>query len=92
MCHILDNTSLYIEMLRAILKGREIGHGKEGYYLAASGSVAWDSLYAAVGKAMKKQGAVDDESVAEADTEVLQKMGDALGCPKKLVSMQIGGL
>jgi nucleoside-diphosphate-sugar epimerase len=92
VCHILDNTSLYIEMLRAILEGREIGHGKEGYYLAASGSVVWDDLYAAVGKAMKKQGAVDDESGAEADAEVLTKMGDALGCPKELVSMQIGGM
>jgi nucleoside-diphosphate-sugar epimerase len=92
VCHVLDNTSLYIEMLRAILEGREIGHGKEGYYLAASGSVVWDDLYTAVGKAMKRQGAVDDESVAEADPEVLQKMGDALGCPKELVSMQIGGL
>jgi nucleoside-diphosphate-sugar epimerase len=92
VCHILDNTSLYIEILRAILEGRDIGHGKHGYYLASSGSVAWDDIYAAVGKAMKKRGAVDEESVGEADGEVLQKMGDALGCPKELVGMMLGDL
>ena len=92
VCHILDNTSLYIEMLRAILEGRDIGHGKQGYYLASPGSVAWDDIYSALSKAMQKRGAVDDERVGEADAEVLQKMGDALGCPKELVSMMIGGV
>jgi len=92
VCHILDNTSLYIEMLRAILEGRDIAHGKQGYYLASPGSVMWDDLYAAIGKAMKKRGVIDEESVEEADEEVLQKIGDALGCPKELVNMQLGGL
>jgi nucleoside-diphosphate-sugar epimerase len=92
VCHVLDHTSLEIEMLRAMLEGRTIPHGKQGYYLASSGSVAWDDIYAAFGKAMKKRGVVDNESVAEADDEVLQMMGDALGCPKELVAMQLGGL
>ncbi|KAF2688880.1 NAD(P)-binding protein [Lentithecium fluviatile CBS 122367] len=92
VCHIEDNTSLYIEILRAILEGRDIGHGKEGYYLASPGSVAWDDIYATIGKAMKKRGAVDDESVGEADVEILQKMGEALGCPKELVGVMVGGL
>jgi nucleoside-diphosphate-sugar epimerase len=92
VCHILDNTSLYIEILRAILEGREIGHGKQGYYLASAGSVAWDDIYATMGKAMKEQGVVDDASVEEADREVLQKMGAALGCPKDFVGIMVGGL
>jgi nucleoside-diphosphate-sugar epimerase len=91
VCHILDNTSLYIEILRAILEGRDIPHGKQGYYLASPGSVAWDDFYAAVGKAMMERGAVDYAGVEEADEEVLQRMGDALGCPKDFVWIMVGG-
>jgi nucleoside-diphosphate-sugar epimerase len=91
VCHILDNTSLYIEMLRAILEGRDIGHGKQGYYLASPGSVVWDDLYAAIGQSMKKRGIVDDASVGEVDEEVLQEMAAALNCTKDYVTMMVGG-
>jgi nucleoside-diphosphate-sugar epimerase len=69
--HILDTTSPFIKMLRAMLEGRNIGHGKRGYYLASSGAVMWDDIYAAIGKAVKKRGLVDEESVGEASGEML---------------------
>lgn len=92
VCHVEDNTGLYVEMLRAMLEGREIGHGKEGYYLASPGSVGWEEIYEAVGMAMRKRGEADDETVGEADEGVLEKMGEALGCPADFVSVQVGGL
>lgn len=91
VCHVLDNTSLYIEMLRAMLEGRDIPHGKQGYYLASPGSVAWDDLYVAMAKALKKRGIVDDEDIAPADDETLKKMAEGLGCPPELVNVMVGG-
>jgi nucleoside-diphosphate-sugar epimerase len=91
VCHVVDNATLYLEILRGILEGRDIGHGKSGYFLASPGSVAWDDLYAAIGKALKKRGLIEDEAVKEADNEVLVKMGEALGCPKEIVPVQLGG-
>ncbi len=40
VCHVRDNTNLYVELMREILAGGNPGYGKNGYYLAASGSVA----------------------------------------------------
>ncbi|TKX24272.1 NAD dependent epimerase-like protein 7 [Elsinoe australis] len=40
VCHVIDNANLYIELLRAILEGENPDHGKQGFYLASSGSVA----------------------------------------------------
>lgn len=91
MCHIIDNTNLYLELLRAILDGANPAYGKNGFYLAASGSVAWDDLYEAFGAALFKKGAVDDASVGTADLSTLEKMGAALGIPKEYVPFQLGG-
>ncbi|KAJ7826053.1 hypothetical protein B0H14DRAFT_1277479 [Mycena olivaceomarginata] len=44
VCHILDNTTLYLQLLRRILAGDDVPHGKNGYYLASSGSIVWDEL------------------------------------------------
>lgn len=92
VCHVVDNSTLYIEILRGILEGRDIGHGKNGYFLASSGSVAWEDIYAAMAKALKKRGAVDDESIGMADEKVMEKMGEGLECPGPFVPMQLGGL
>lgn len=92
VCHVVDNATLYLEILRCILDGKDIGSGKSGYFLASPGSVAWDDLYAAMGKALKKRGLVGDDRVKEADDEALAKMGEALGCPKEIVPMHLGGL
>ncbi|KAJ4253747.1 hypothetical protein NW762_010141 [Fusarium torreyae] len=91
VCHIADNTSLYIQILRTILSGHDPGHGKYGYYLASSGSVPWNDIYNAFAKALAGRGVVDDAEVHDTNDEVLQKMANALDCPKDFVAPQLGG-
>ena len=91
VCHVADNSFLYLAILRSILAGENPGWGKRGYYLAASGSVAWEDIYATMAKAMKKRGVINDESVGRADDEVLEKMGKLLGVPKNFVGVMLGG-
>lgn len=91
ICHVLDNTTLFLDILRRILEGEDVGYGKNGFFLASPGSVAWDDLYAAIGKGLKTRGLVDDEEVREADESILSRMGEALGCGKELVGVQLGG-
>lgn len=44
-------------------------------------------------RALARQGVVDDDEVRPATNEdVLAEMGAALGCPKELVPLQVGGL
>ena len=95
VCHLIDNTNLYIEMLRAMLKGGSSNpppNGKQGYYLAASGSVAWADLYAAIARALAQRGVIEDDIVEPATDEAVSKMAAAFGCPKGLVPLQLGGL
>ena len=40
VCHVVDTVGLYGEILRGCLEGRDVGCGREGYFIAASGSVA----------------------------------------------------
>lgn len=91
VCHIIDNTTLYLQILRTIMNGEDPGHGKDGDFLASSGSVAWDDLYTAVATAMAKRNAVDDDSVVPASKAILEQMGEALGCPPEYVTVQFGG-
>ncbi|KAH7095522.1 hypothetical protein FB567DRAFT_31840 [Paraphoma chrysanthemicola] len=91
VCHISDNTSLYLRLLKEILSGGELGYGKSGYYLASSGSVAWRDIYAAMAKALQKRGVVRSSEVRKADDSALKKLSETLGCPKELVAVQIGG-
>lgn len=53
--------------------------------------MAWDDIYATMEKALKKRGVVDD-GILKADEEVMQRIGDALGCAREFVPVQIGGL
>ncbi|KAI8711917.1 hypothetical protein NCS52_01456600 [Fusarium sp. LHS14.1] len=89
--HVVDNTKLYIEILRGILENNDIDHGKEGYYLASSGSVAWDDIYSQFAKVLAKRGLVDDETVRGADDEALDGMATALNCSRDFVAVQLGG-
>ncbi|KAJ6573439.1 hypothetical protein DFH09DRAFT_1277072 [Mycena vulgaris] len=95
VCHILDNTTLYLQLLRRILAGDDVPHGKNGYYLASSGSIVWDELYTAMAAALAKRNVVGDAAVVPAlgdeDSQILERMGAALGCPKELVLVQLGG-
>ncbi|OJD38683.1 nad dependent epimerase dehydratase family protein [Diplodia corticola] len=91
VCHVLDNTDLFLAILRAILDGESPGHGKRGYYLAASGSVAWDDLYAAMAAALARRGVVGSDAVGAADDAALERMAAGLGCPKEFVEVQLAG-
>lgn len=86
-----DNGTLFLQILRKILAHEDIGHGKNGYFLASPGSVAWEDIYEAMAKGLAKRGVIDDATVMTADDKVLQKMADALGGPKDFVSFQLGG-
>lgn len=91
MCHIDDTVALYIDILRKILSQEEIDCGRNGYYLASPGAVAWSDLYKKMAIAMAKHGAVDDDSVHEASNESLEEASKALECPKEFVPVEMGG-
>ncbi|KXH27948.1 hypothetical protein CNYM01_04548 [Colletotrichum nymphaeae SA-01] len=91
VCHVIDNTSLYLQILRSILNEETPGYGKNGYYLAASGSVAWDDLYEAMAKALKARNVITDERVVPADETALGKMAQGLGTESSLVQMRLAG-
>ncbi|KAI1128684.1 hypothetical protein F5Y10DRAFT_240013 [Nemania abortiva] len=91
VCHVRDNTGLYLDLMRKILAGENPGYGKNGYYLASPGSVAWDDLYDAMAAALKKRTVVTDDTVAIADDQTIEAMGKALGCPGALVPVMVGG-
>jgi hypothetical protein len=80
-----------VELLTSILHGEEPAHGKNGYYLAASGSVAWSDIYSAMARALAKRRVIESADVERVDDAALEKMAQALGCPKELVAVQIGG-
>ncbi|KAL6827984.1 hypothetical protein V8C40DRAFT_265141 [Trichoderma camerunense] len=92
VCHIRDNTDLYIRLLAAILSGNDnIRHGRQGYYLPSSGSVAWNDIYARMAVALAKKGIVEDEQVKLADDAALEMMSRGLNCPKAYVRVQLAG-
>lgn len=91
VCHILDNTTLYVEILRKILKGEDPGHGRNGYFLASPGSVTWDDIYTAIAASLARRNIIDDKQIVSANPQILLKMGEALQCPSEFVPVQIGG-
>ncbi|KAL2021455.1 hypothetical protein VTK56DRAFT_7208 [Thermocarpiscus australiensis] len=91
VCHNHDNAALYLSILQHILLDDDIPHGKNGHYLASSGSIAWDDLYEAMAKALFQRGVVEDETVVMADDPALEKMAEGLNCPKELVRLELGG-
>jgi hypothetical protein len=88
---VQDNTSLYLEIIRSILAGENPSHGKQGYYLAASGSIAWKDLYSAMTNTLASRGIVEDAKVIPATDDSLEMMAKGLNCPKEFVSLQLGG-
>ncbi|RHZ55766.1 uncharacterized protein CDV56_107378 [Aspergillus thermomutatus] len=91
VCHLLDNTMLYIEILRKILSYDAIPHGRNGYYLPSSGRVAWKDVYASIATALFKRGLLKDSAVHPADDGILATMAAALDSPKEMVLLQLGG-
>lgn len=87
-----DTTSLYFFLLRQILDKKDLPHGKEGYYLASPGLVAWEDIYAAIAGALHKRGVIDSPELTFADDAVLEKMAPALGVDGKSSTLgKIGG-
>lgn len=80
-----------MEILRAILSGKEIGYGQNGYYLASSGSVAWNDIYRAMAKALTQRNVIDTDTVDLVEDTAQEEMGKALGCPKDMVPLFLGG-
>ncbi|KAJ5895159.1 hypothetical protein N7495_006850 [Penicillium taxi] len=91
VCHVVDNTTLYLEIIRNILSEKDIPHGKNGYYLAASGTVAWKKIYTEMAKGLAKRKVTETETVDVADSDVLDQMAAAIGCPKDIVTLFLGG-
>ncbi|KAK9771758.1 hypothetical protein SCAR479_11546 [Seiridium cardinale] len=91
VCHILDNTNLYLSLLGAMLSGSNPDHGKNGYYLAASGSVVWTNLYAAMAATLLERGVIDDATIEAADHAAVEKMAQGIGYPPEFVNFALGG-
>ncbi|KAH7007205.1 hypothetical protein EDB80DRAFT_751878 [Ilyonectria destructans] len=89
--HVDDTAALYLDILKKILAEENVESGPNGYYLAASGSVAWDDIYDAFAVSLAKRGIIEDSLVTLADDAALEKMGKGLGSPKELVPVQLGG-
>ncbi|GIK07709.1 hypothetical protein Aspvir_003376 [Aspergillus viridinutans] len=91
VCHLLDNTMLYVEILRKILSSDDIPHGRNGYYPPSSGRAAWKDVYASIATALFKRGLLMDCAVHPADDDILAAMAAALDSPKEMVAVQVGG-
>ena len=74
-----------------MLANKNPDYGSHGYYLAASGNVAWNDIYATYATEMGKLGVIHDTEVRDLDNESLEKVGIALKCPTELVPIQISG-
>lgn len=91
VCHIQDTTNLYLCLLRQILRGENPDHGKNGFYLASSGNVAWIDVYSAVAQALAKRRIIADATVTTADDVALAKMAEALKTTSASVPIRIAG-
>lgn len=68
-----------------------LDHGKKGYYLVSSGSVAWDDIYKAMGKTLKKHGVISDTVVAIADPGIIEKIAAFNNVPRDVMTTFFGG-
>ncbi|KAG7128535.1 hypothetical protein HYQ45_011880 [Verticillium longisporum] len=91
VCHISDCISLYTTLVKAILRDDKPGHGKYGYYLASSGRVFWDEIYASIAKALVKRNIIKDATVRPAADGALKKMAEALNVEPSSVVVKISG-
>lgn len=78
-------------LTKAILQDSNPGSGKQGFYLASSGSAGWDDIYSATNKALAKRGIIENASVQPVTDEALQKMAKALNVQTSSVVVKIGG-
>ncbi|OJJ77419.1 hypothetical protein ASPBRDRAFT_70828 [Aspergillus brasiliensis CBS 101740] len=91
VCHVADTAELYLQLLRKMLLGEKIGSGKNGYYLASSGLLAWDQIYSAISAALARRNIVDSDAVQDAREGTLDQMGQALDVEPSSVPVLLGG-
>lgn len=92
VCHVMDNARLYLALLAKMLTAADnLPYGRQGYYLASSGSVAWEDLYAAIAAPLARRGVVSTANVPLADDVALEKMAEALTGGKEMVRLHLGG-
>ncbi|PLB49851.1 NAD(P)-binding protein [Aspergillus steynii IBT 23096] len=89
--HVLDTVSLYFTLLDAILKNKNPGHGKNGFYLASSGKVAWHDIYAGIAKGLARRGKIPDERIELMNDTALEKIAKAQKVSPSSVIVKIGG-
>ncbi|KAK9859409.1 NAD(P)-binding protein [Penicillium brevicompactum] len=89
--HVLDTVSLYFALLHAILTNMNPGHGKSGFYLAASGKIAWHDIYVAIAEALARRGVISDERVDLMTDPALEKIAKAQNVSPSSVTVKIGG-
>ncbi|KAL3704894.1 hypothetical protein TMatcc_008566 [Talaromyces marneffei ATCC 18224] len=86
-----DNTTLFLSILRDILSGQNLSHGKNGFYLASSGLVKWHDLYRVFSKRLLERGVIDDDTITPADDAALEEIATVLRRRKSFVPAEIGG-
>ncbi|KAK6443063.1 hypothetical protein LTR95_000778 [Oleoguttula sp. CCFEE 5521] len=87
-----DTVTLYAHLLSRMATGKDIGYNKNGYYMAAAGSLPWVDIYAAMAKALAKRGVVDSPEVGDVSDDALEKVAQAMKCPKVFVPVSMGGV
>lgn len=83
VCHISDTVSLYSHILTKILNEEDPPHGRNGYYLASTGPIAWEKVYAAIASALFAKGLIADEKLRPIDQRAIDRMVTALGVDNK---------
>lgn len=73
------------------MKGELPDHGKQGYYLAASGFAAWRDVYSRIAIAMHERGLIETQSLETVNPTALAAMAKALASPQSMVAPQISG-
>lgn len=78
-------------MIKAMVADQNPNHGRDGFYLASSGSVAWHDIYVAMARALKKRGVIASDEVAHFTDEALAKYAEAQGVDLPSVKVKIAG-
>ncbi|KAF5691277.1 nad dependent epimerase dehydratase family [Fusarium denticulatum] len=91
VCSISDTINYAILLIKAVLNGQDLDHGKNGFYLASTGRVSWMDLYKGVAKALYNRGLVNDDQVRPITEEARETIGKSLGIKSDTIDLKIAG-
>ncbi|KAF9462316.1 NAD-P-binding protein [Collybia nuda] len=97
LVHLLDLTSLYMTLLKAIISSSQDlpPYGKvHGYYFAENGTFSWKLLSQAISDQLASRGLIKatyPPSIRRPTEEDLVNIGRALGDPPSFVPVSVGG-